>query len=135
MFSLVLPESQFLKQKRLMSAHTCFLSILLYSIMTHVAILCFKSCLIPVLSCPPFQRIYSLFIDFCSANEFFYAWFVLIDYADVSYICKSFEPRISAVNLCHTAFLQRVDWFSQRLHISWQDQAHFWLSFFFFNFF
>ena len=39
-----------------MSAHTCFLSILLYSIMTHVAILCFKSCLIPVLSCPPFRE-------------------------------------------------------------------------------
>ena len=64
----------------------------------------------PVYSCSarPSEK-YSLFIDFCSANEFFYAWLILVDYADVSYICKSFEPRISVANLCHAAFLQKVD--------------------------
>ena len=83
-----------------MSAHTCFLSNLLYMIMTHVAILCFLSCLV----CPPLREYILLFIDFSSANEFFNAWLVLIDYADVLYICKSFKPRISAANLYHAAF-------------------------------
>ena len=73
-----------------MSVHTCFLSNLLYS-----------------------------FIDFFSAYNFFNAWLVLVDYADVPCICKSFEPCRSAANLQQTAFLQKVDWFIQLLHISW----------------
>ena len=99
-----------------MSAHTCFLSNLLYLFMTHVAILYFYL----VLSCPVrSSTIYFLFIDFCSAYKFFNAWLILEDYADVSCICKSFEPRRSAANLQQTAFLQKVDWFIQLLHISW----------------
>ena len=69
----------------------------------------------PVLS----STIYFLFSDLCSAYKFFDAWFILVDYADVSCICKSFEPRRSAANLQQTAFLQKVDWFIQLLHISW----------------
>ena len=89
-----------------MSAHTCFLSNPLYLIMTHVAIL---YGLVSYLVLPALLEKYSLFIDSGSANEFFNAWFILIDYADVSFVCKSFEPCISAANLCQAAFLQKVD--------------------------
>ena len=60
----------------------------------------------PVWSCPvrP-SKIYFLFIDFCSAYKFFNAWLVLVDYADVPCICKSFEPSRSATNLCQAIYL------------------------------
>ena len=99
-----------------MSAHTCFLSNPLYLTMTHVAIL---YGLVFYLVLPALREKYSLFIDSGSADKFFNAWFILIDYADVSFVCKSFEPCISAANLCQAAFLQKVDWLFQLLHISW----------------
>ena len=68
---------------------------------------------------PALREKYSLFIDSGSADKFFDAWFILVDYADVSCICKSFDSRRSAANLQQAAFLQKVDGLFQLLHISW----------------
>ena len=49
----------------------------------------------PVLS----STIYFLFTDLCSTYKLFEAWFIFVDNANVSCICKSFEPSRSAANL------------------------------------
>ena len=110
---LILPELWLLKMEEThVSAHMFFVKSLMF-----IHNPCYYLVSRPVFS----KYIFYLFLDSCSAYKFFNAWLVLIDYADVSCICKSFEPCISATNLCHAAFLQKVDWLGQLLHISWQD--------------
>ena len=57
------------------------------------------------LGLPALREKYSLFIDSGSADKFFNACFILIDYADVSFVCKSFESSRSAANLYQTVCL------------------------------
>ena len=62
--------------------------------------------------------------NFCSYEQFFEAWFVIIDNANVVSICESTELWRSFCHLRDELFIKRIDGPPQSLHVAGKDQTN-----------